>query len=64
MDTETLAKALETLGCPSAKSIEMAVQLEKRASQLETDRGWTRERALVHLLELMRGGWAAKERGL
>lgn len=59
-----LAKALETLGCPAAKSEEMAAQLEKRANQLVAERGWTRERALVHLLGLMRGGWAAQERGL
>lgn len=60
---EILAKALETLGCPAEKSVEMATQLDKRAAQLVTERGWTRDRALVHLVELMRGGWAAKERG-
>ena len=59
-----MARTMEALGCPAAKATEMASQLEKRATQLEAERGWTRERALVHLLELMRGGWAAKERGL
>lgn len=63
MEREALAQALVSLGCPAAKSGEMAVQLDKRAGQLVAERGWTREQALVHLLGLMRQGWAAQARG-
>jgi hypothetical protein len=42
----------------------MAAQLDKRARQLSAEKGDTYERAMTHLLGLMRQGWAAKERGL
>ena len=48
------------LGCPQAKSLEMAAQLDKRARQLAEQKGRSYEDALVHLLGLMRQGWAAK----
>ena len=51
------------MGCPPAKTAEMAAQLEKRARQLAEARGGTVEAALAHLLGLMRQGWAAQERG-
>jgi len=41
----------------------MAAQLDKRAHQLAEEKGRTYEEALVHLLQLMRQGWASKERG-
>ena len=47
------------LGCPAEKSEEMAAQLDKRARQLAEQKGRTYEEALVHLLELMKQGWAA-----
>lgn len=59
-----LAPVLEKLGCPAAKSLEMAAQLDKRARQLTRQEGRTYEEALAHLLGLMKQGWAAKERGL
>ena len=41
----------------------MAAQLDRRARQLaEQLQGRTYEEALLHLLTLMRQGWAAKER--
>lgn len=58
-----IAEALERLGCPVAKCPEMAAQLEKRAGQLASERGWTRDTAVAHLLALMAGGWAAQARG-
>ena len=61
---EDLARALVGLGCPEAKSLEMAQQLDKRARQLSSDRAQTYEQALTHLLQLMRQGWAAQARGL
>ena len=61
--TEELARYLGTMGCPAEKSLEMAAQLEKRAQQLAQQRGRTYEEALVHLLDLMKQGWAAKEKG-
>ncbi len=64
MDHEQLAQVLVAMGCPQAKSLEMAGQLDKRARQLAESKGRTYEEALTHLLTLMRQGWAAKERGL
>ena len=63
MTNQELAKVLEALGCPAAKSQEMAAQLDKRARQLASQKDRTYDQALTHLLELMRQGWAAKERG-
>ena len=59
-----LAAALVALGCPQEKSAEMAAQLDKRARQLAEQKGRTYEEALIHLLQLMKQGWAAKERGI
>jgi len=64
MQRDELARALVNLGCPDARAGEMADQLDKRARQLVDSRGWTYERALLHLLGLMRQGWAARARGL
>jgi hypothetical protein len=64
MDLEALATALVSLGCPADKSAEMAAQLDKRARQLAETKGRDYDEALAHLLELMRQGWAAKERGV
>jgi len=64
MSAEELAKLLESLGCPAAKSIEMAAQLDKRAKQLAQQKNRSYDEALTHLLELMRQGWAANDRGL
>lgn len=63
MDLNDLAALLLDLGCPAAKAREMAGQLDKRAQQLAGQKGRTYDQALVHLLELMKQGWAAKERG-
>lgn len=63
MDFDELASALVALGCPADKSREMAIQLDKRARQLVEQKGETYEQAMTHLLQLMRQGWAAKERG-
>jgi len=59
-----LADALAALGCPAEKSAEMAAQLDKRARQLAEQKGRTYDEALTHLLQLMRQGWAGKEKGL
>jgi hypothetical protein len=64
MSLEQLAQVLVALGCPPEQSATMAAQLEKRAQQLAATKGRTPEEALTHLLELMRQGWAAKEKGL
>ena len=64
MDLDELAQLLTAMGCPAEKSPEMAAQLDKRAKQLVADKGRTYEDAMMHLLKLMREGWAAKERGL
>jgi hypothetical protein len=61
---EDLAGFLVEIGCPSDKAAEMAAQLQKRAQQLSEQTGRAYEEALAHLLNLMRQGWAAKEKGL
>ncbi len=64
MDLQELAAVLASLGCPQEKVNEMAAQLDKRARQLAEQKGRTYDDALSHLLNLMKQGWAAKERGL
>jgi hypothetical protein len=63
VDLNELGALLIALGCPAGKSAEMASQLDKRARQLAEQKGRTYEEALKHLIELMRQGWAAKEKG-
>jgi predicted transcriptional regulator len=64
VEISELAKVLVALGCPAEKSPEMAAQLDKRARQLAEQKHRSYEDALAHLLDLMRQGWAAKEKGL
>jgi CxxC motif-containing protein (DUF1111 family) len=64
MSLEKLAQLLEAMGCPASKSAEMAAQLDRRARQLSQQRDRPYEDALAHLLDLLRQGWAAKDRGL
>jgi hypothetical protein len=64
MTGEQLAPLLEQLGCPKDKSLEMAGQLDKRARQLMEQQGRSYDETLTHLINLMKQGWAAKERGL
>ena len=59
-----LAAALAALGCPPEKAVEMAAQLDKRATQLALQKQTSYEDATAHLLRLMKQGWAAKERGI
>jgi hypothetical protein len=59
VDLSQLAQVLVALGCPAAKSAEMAAQLDKRAQQLAAEKGRSHEEALAHLLNLMKQGWAA-----
>lgn len=60
MDLNQLAQLLTAMGCPAEKSTEMAAQLDKRAHQLAESKGKTYDEALVHLLNLMKQGWAAQ----
>jgi hypothetical protein len=60
VEISELAKILVALGCPAEKSGEMAAQLDKRARQLAAEKGRTYEKALKHLLTLMKQGWAAQ----
>jgi 8-oxo-dGTP pyrophosphatase MutT (NUDIX family) len=57
-----LAARLVALGCPAAKSEEMAAQLDKRAHQLALQKNKSHDEALTHLLNLMQQGWAAAAR--
>ena len=61
--TDDLAAMLVAMGCPKEKSLEMGKQLLRRAQQLAAQKNRTTEEALAHLLNLMKQGWAAKERG-
>ena len=62
MEIAQIAQALAALGCPAEKSSEMAAQLDKRARQLAGQKGRTYDEALLHLIGLMRQGWAAQEK--
>jgi len=62
-DLDQLAQVLVSWGCPAAKSREMASQLDKRARQLAEQKGRSYEDALAHLLNLMKQGWAAQQKG-
>jgi hypothetical protein len=61
---QELASLLVSMGCPQEKAGEMASQLDKRARQLSEQTGRPHQEALAHLLNLMKQGWAAKEKGL
>jgi hypothetical protein len=64
LNLDQLAAALAALGCPAEKSRAMAAQLDKRARQLAEQKGRSYDEALTHLLDLMKQGWSARERGL
>lgn len=64
MNPAELATLLVALGCPAEKSAGMAAQLDKRAAQLAAAKGRSHGDALAHLLDLMKQGWAAQEKGL
>ena len=59
-----LATLLQQFGCPGDRADIMASQLDKRARQLSEEKEKPYQEALMHLLKLMRQGWAAKEKGL
>ena len=63
MTLQNLSETLSQMGCPPEKASEMAAQLDRRARQLsELPPQRTYDEALLHLLALMRQGWAAKDR--
>jgi hypothetical protein len=62
MEISELAKLLAASGCPQEKSVAMARQLDRRARQLAARKDRSYEDALTHLLNLMRQGWAAREK--
>ena len=64
MTIEQLSVILGQIGCPETRVSEMASQLDKRATQLSQTQGRSYEESLAHLLDLMKQGWSAKERGL
>ena len=63
MNQSELVSLLVKLGCPPEKSVEMAAQLDKRATQLAAQKGRSYDEAVTHLLSLMKQGWAAKAKG-
>ncbi len=63
MDLNELARVLAAMGGPEDKTPGMASQLDKRARQLAEEKGRSYDEALTHLLQMMRQGWAAQERG-
>ena len=52
-ELEQLAQVCQRLGAPAAQAQTMAAQLLKRATQLSTERGTTRETELARLLEIV-----------
>ena len=63
MHSSEIASLLVALGCPAEKSLEMAGQLDKRARQLAAEKGTSYDEAMAYLLDLMKQGWAAREKG-
>lgn len=59
-----LATLLRQFGCPEDRTDILAAQMDKRARQLAAQKGRSYEESLMHLLRLMRQGWAAKEKGI
>lgn len=64
MNPAELASLLVQMGCPPENSVAMAAQLDKRARQLADQKSRSYDDALAHLLNLMKQGWAAKEKGV
>jgi hypothetical protein len=62
IDLGPLSEVLVALGCPAERKEVMAAQLDKRARQLAAAKNRSYEDALAHLLNLMKQGWAAKDR--
>ena len=54
IEQATLEQALMQFGVPAEKAPEMAAQLDKRAHQLAEAEDRTYEKALMHLLQLMK----------
>ena len=52
-EQDQLIQLCEKFGAPRAQAETMAAQLLKRATQLATERGVTREAALARLLDLV-----------
>jgi len=61
---ESIEVILHNLGAPAEKTVEMAAQLDKRARQLAKLKSQPYHQAMAHLLNLMKQGWAAKEKGI
>ena len=59
-ELEQLTQVCELLGAPHAQAATMAAQLLKRAEQLASERGITREAALKGLLEVVVKGHAGE----
>jgi hypothetical protein len=59
-ELEQLTQLCERLGAPHAQAAVMAAQLARRATQLATERGVTREAAMARLLEAVVKGRAGE----
>ncbi|MCU0792559.1 MAG: hypothetical protein MUE42_06855 [Opitutaceae bacterium] len=59
-EREQLIVLCEKLGAEPQQAATMADQLLKRCTQLETERGWPRLRAMEHLLGLLVKGRAGE----
>lgn len=59
-ELDQLVQLCERLGAPRAQAMTMATQLVKRAEQLATERGISREEALKGLLEVVVKGRAGE----
>jgi hypothetical protein len=59
-ELEQLTRLCESLGASAAQARTMAAQLIKRADQLATERGITRENALKGLLDVLVKGRAGE----
>ena len=64
MTIEEIRDFLLEVGAPPSEALTMARLLDKRARQLQAERGKSYEETLAHLIALLKQGWSAKQRGM
>jgi hypothetical protein len=62
MNQQEIESFLINLGVPVGNASAMAQQLQKRAKQLAEKRNQSYEEMLTHLINLLKQGWAAKQK--
>jgi hypothetical protein len=64
MNHNELIHFLKSLGIPEDKLEAMSAQLEKRAQQIAEKKNQSYDDALIYLVNLLKQGWAAKQKNI